>query len=345
MPGATVTHRSMETVKSYIGMLRAFLWENRFDMSAWGEERGSDRRDGSARARSRYVDSDLRGNSVGRNVAPTHMKVPQVAEVAAAMMRRHDEMMLCIFQIGITTGMRRGEILGLTIQDVKAVPLNTKTNGVTDVRYFIVIRNRISDDDDRGSKTLRHPANSEQENASAFKRSRFEVDINEDLYNRIMAYYRRTRDPRLAGGLEEVERIRRATRATGDNGLGGNYYIFFHKWRGEYRLLSGQTVNNRLKSFFKEVGVITKNVSHCLRHTYAMHLAKYSKNRVGEKEVQTALRHASPTSTKSYFNMTEEEIQDMDRAFAAEFTSLVPAFKMPMGRTAAKANTEDGPTE
>jgi len=310
MPGSRVTVRDTATVRGYVGLVRAFLRRKEFDVSALAD------------------DTDLRGNSVGRLMAPRHLSPEQIRSVAELMAAAGDQATLLAFHIGIMTGLRRGEILGLTLHDIQARPaLSVGTAKTSDMVYSLIVRNRPSDDDDRHGKMLRHPDENQVE-AREFKRSFYEVPIDEHLYRHIMAFVAATRNPSAVGGRTEMDRIDEATRATGSNDGGGNHYIFYILWRGVYRLLSGRTLNNRLLKYFNKAGVELSNVSHAMRHSFAMYLSYYSPNKVGIKELQAALRHASVQSTMRYFNLTEQQYRKMSNLYSENLTELIPPFKM-----------------
>ena len=88
-----------------------------------------------------------------------------------------------------------------------------------------------------------------------------------------------------------------------------NYYIFLNKNGG---CLSNSGWTKRLKEIYKECGIAIDvgskniNLSHRLRHGYAMFLTMNMKK--DSLYVMKKLRQRSLSSTDKYFNPTEEEV-------------------------------------
>ncbi len=319
--GSQIRVISTETVKQKISIIRTYLEQSRLDFTAFAmganersrnEIRGP-HRVGLVGRRGRRGDPDLRSDPSRKMRPKEHFRYDVAGRIAKAMLTAGDKMLLLIFLICLHTGMRRGEVLGLTINDLRSSYIEEVDRETGEYRrvhiWYLLIRNRASDNDDQRSKTLMRPRTEAEEQSSDFANSYFESEIPQWLWQRIQEFYIESRDAAVVGE-RRAKAIREATRATagaGSDPRQPNFYIFYNEYRGEVRPLSGATMNNRLRKYYDAEGLILRNVSHAMRHSFTMQIAHYSPNKVGQKFVQAALHHACIQSSDAYFNLTIEE--------------------------------------
>lgn len=324
--GSKVTFRSTRTVKGYKGMIHKFLKSFHYSTDGFEPENPEqtigNRRNGKREAVSqRGGDPDLRSGSLDKLLAPKHFTPIQAKALAKAMNEAGDRTMLCIFRLGYGYGLRRGEILGLTINDIKSYA-NKETG---ELLFKVVLRNRLSDRMDQNAKTLRHPSEPGQYDSSDFRKSVYDIDIDESMYNLILEVYNNTHNPDRVG-FKAYQMIREISRA--DDTLGkDNYYIFVNKGTKGWDRLSGQTLNNHLRKYFDAFGLDLGNVSHAMRHSFAMFHAYYAKEKVDMEKLRRLMRHASIESTRIYFNIPREALKAIREKYSVELKELIPEFR------------------
>lgn len=223
-----------------------------------------------------------------------------------------------IIDLMYITGMRIGEVLGLTYEDIKE-NINNPSYGMA------YLRNRISDKSYQHAKTCMKVKDRSDYDTGRYKEldGGYQiVDIGPNLYHDILEYMDISRN--IFSVSEQVmDNI--ANKATADSveGRSDNQYIFLNK-RGIPLALSGW--NKFLKKVFVQVGInIDKmkkknSLSHRFRHGYAMYLIDNEKRTI--EYVQKKMRHRSIQSTMIYYNPREEDrlknVESMEKKIREE---------------------------
>ncbi|MEW9502153.1 tyrosine-type recombinase/integrase [Jeotgalibacillus marinus] len=201
-------------------------------------------------------------------------------------------------------GLRLGEVLGLTLEDIKKHADNENAG-------VIFIRNRLSDKSYQYAKNCIHPqSRNDYETAIYKERGVQQIVIPEGLKNKIDNYILKSRD--LFSVSDRVlSNMLQKSQADSLDSAEKNYYLFLSK-NGSPLTSSGW--NYWLRGFFNELKIYTDktskktNLSHRFRHGYAMYLI--NELNLTLEEVCRYMRHRSITSTYVYYNPTEEEIMD-----------------------------------
>lgn len=202
-------------------------------------------------------------------------------------------------------GLRLGEVLGLTLEDIKE---NSKDSDAG----IIILRNRVSDNWDQHAKGCLQVNNISVYKTKVYRKKNKgyqEIQVPYILMEDIREYLQESRDifnltDRVLKNINE-----KAKADIVENKMKNNYYIFLNK-NGIPLGASGW--NKILKSIYRECeipvdeGIKSTNISHRLRHGYAMFL-KYHCG-IDMLGIQRKLRHGSITSTPKYFNPTDEDI-------------------------------------
>lgn len=225
----------------------------------------------------------------------------------------YDEQGYLIFRLGVNRGMRLGEILGLTCEDVV---LKKDSNGK--MKKGIYLRNRISDYDYQSAKELLHPKSFADYSTNKYNKNNIGTtyipldDKTWDMLQRII-----TRDlPVYALAYPENAESAKADSVTGQ---GINSYIFRNRYGSR---LSDQAWNKRVKDYFCRAGLnVDKghkeaNLTHRFRHSYAMLFAK--NGNVSDVWLASLLRHKNVSTVKKYFTPTEDDIRDIYEAYEGD---------------------------
>lgn len=321
-PDSNVTFRSPKTVNAYLGSIRTYL--NEMDLDNTGFilaqpistismiER--DRLSSITRTKTiRTVKTDPKRN---REV-PKHIRPDEMKKMASLMKEQGDLQSLLICHLQYGYGLRSGEVLGLTREDLIAEKQGNQT------LYYIILRNRISDRTFQYCKNLLHPLSPDEYELGFYKNSYWKIDIDEKLYNNLIMYYEKSRD------CKKRDIILKRTLADSVEGNKLNYYLFFCS---NGNILSGQTWNNHLTKYYSEIGIEPDhkrrfaNCSHRLRHGFAMWYAQYCKEPLSLLELMKLMRHASPESTAVYYTPLPEDQLKLREDFASEMRALIPEF-------------------
>lgn len=319
----------IDTVKNELSMVRKFVQKMKFNDDAFGDPDLNafskrvfkhDNKKGPSRP---SITASLRSDSLKKLKAPKHFTPFEAKVIVDKILTKKDWGTFLLFRLGYGYGLRRGENLGLTREDLVSEYDSDQKRRV----YQIIIWNRVTDNDDQHAKTLRHPSSVAHYKSKDFEKSQSIIEISESLYNDLVAYDERSRDYKKLGP-GRFRALVEATKADSrsDNRT-ENHYIFFNYWRGKFFRLSGQTLNNRLKLYFDQAGVKLTNVSHALRHSFAMFHAHYSTHKMELEELRVLMRHASSSSTEKYYNLTEKEQNDIRSQYSLEMAEIIPEFK------------------
>ena len=330
--GSRPLFRHPKTVNSYYGMVKMYLKTKNWSTGAINEtvsvRRETPIGDTSFEIERQKDIHTLRIDQEERFHAPMHLNPKQLDTLANAILEKNDLRSYILMKLQSTYALRRGECLGITREDMKTEIVDGER------RCTLILRNRVSDKPFQSCKRLYHPIKVEQYSSGTYKDMlAWTVDIDEDLYDCIEQYYKETRDPRTVPA-KKLARIKENAKADNVevNSFGisteQNYYIFIGD---NGRLLSGQTWNNHLKKYFKQIGIPVDsgskktNCSHRLRHTYAMYLTTYADKKATPEQVRIGMRHASISSGDAYYTPTEEEQLEIKREFRKQMFKDIPA--------------------
>lgn len=202
-------------------------------------------------------------------------------------------------------GLRIGEVLGLTIEDLHVINAD----------YKLYLRNRVSDKQWQLSKSLISPVNHDDYRRDVFNEygSGFQIiKIDKKTVEMIDAYIEcsRTSTEVMSSEvkLNNLNEYCNADSLDNFNHSDFNQYLFISK--NLYRPLTNVGWNSIIREIFEKADIQidkhrrTSNLNHKFRHSFAMNLVKkgYDPNQLAKK-----LRHKSVASTYKYYNPDEED--------------------------------------
>ena len=330
--GGSRTVRTPKTVNAYYGFVKEYVKKNDWDKSAF-EQREYARRDlviGDIPMELPYSrdPNRMRVDPLDRSTPPMHLNPEQARALVDLVEKAGDLTTLLLIELQMGYGLRRGEALGITLEDLKK---GRSANGKT--HCAIILRNRVSDAPDQHCKWLYQPTSTDEYEKRAYKDAvRWVIDITENLYNRLISYYEKTRSARMKAVRRErmqADTLADCVEPFKESNVRENHYLFV----GENgRRLSGQTYNNHLQKYFTAIGIEpdrgTKltNCSHKLRHTFAMMLTTYTDHPVTREQLRLMLRHRSVISGEAYFTPTKEETAQMKEGFVRMVHDIIGRF-------------------
>lgn len=223
-----------------------------------------------------------------------------------------------IYMLMEYSGLRIGEVLGLTLEDLK---ISTNSKGKT--LYTAMIRNRVTDSSRQQAKTCLTVQNFKDYDSSEYKTKQIgwqEVLLNEETYYTVTDYFdmldsRLSKNNQHAPAADSVERHK-------DNNF-KNYYIFTNKMNN--KPLNINMLSDYTKKVFRACGIkLDKNVRennlfHRFRHGFVMHLL-YEENMKDSIVIQYT-RHTSTRSLEPYNNPTNEQLGQLLLNFENEFST------------------------
>ena len=258
-----------------------------------------------------------------------------------------DETGILIISLMFRYGLRIGEVLGLTKEDI------TKRAYNGEQRYTIYIRNRMSDDPkSQSAKNKRHPRKSEDYDSVEYKGDggTSKVRVTKEMYDELIRYF------------NEYTMILAKTfpdnnlKADSIDGHTDNYYLFANVHGN--RMLQPNW-NNILRAYFKKADIAVDkekketNLNHKFRHSFAMMFVQVlnlhnkqnpDKPPLGLAELSVALRHkpGSLDTCRKYFTWTEEREKEVLEELDAEFIRDCPDVAEIFNRyTETKPNTNN----
>ena len=228
-------------------------------------------------------------------------------------------------------GLRIGEVLGLTEEDIVSRSETDKQTGEEYTDHFILIRNRASDDhiSQSAKRTVKVQDKSQYEEIVYSKE--FEgyekVRITEGFYNLMWDMILDTKKAKLPHYNEAAAdtvkpqyigkgKYRREVASK-------NKYIFVNR---QGRILTQSRWNQILREIYTKAGVSVNkdrrisNLNHRLRHGYAMeliHLTQKNGNPIKSKHLENKMRHESWASTNKYLRLNDDEIHKKKHQFVS----------------------------
>lgn len=318
-----ITQRSNATVNAYMSCYRSFLGYLDITSKALSRTRSvtvttyTEGDFSMAQEMVRY-DSNLAVNPHLEDYLPAFIGPSEFATLWEIARKKNDRTAMIMMYLMYCHGLRRGECLGITIEDLKTIRCDGKDIPV------IILRNRFSDRDDQKAKN-RIAAESplvyrDSDYISQYKKdpySRICLVEDDEFYQQLWDYVETSSEDAIMNHMENYKD------AVADivekdfgvrTGLDENHYIFLNKYG---KRLSGQTWDYTLKKYFEEAGIpIVQghregNLSHRFRHGFAMLHAHFMNPVVPPQDLQKLLRHHSIRSTMKYYNLTPEEEVNM----------------------------------
>lgn len=247
---------------------------------------------------------------------PTHILPDEYRQLRTAAQARGDNQAVILFHLMYIYGLRLGECLSLTQEDITMVQ-----NG-SDIKPAIILRKRVGAKRWASAKTIMGAKSKQDYNT---KREQtvtmlISMDFFKDLAKFIDSEIKFAKK-RFPKKVEELEAdICNPAEFGGEH----NRFIFINHNRGGR--LDNQSWNRKLKTYFLEVGLVLdsgardKNLSHRFRHGCAMLYYRYieEEKRLSLKELKDFMRHANIHTTMVYTKPTLADAAAIREKFQGE---------------------------
>lgn len=320
------TQRSNNTVNGYLSVYRAYF--SFADISCDAIFKAHTVRtdhifeDTDSPVRKKY-DNNLKTPNYSNDTVPKYIGPEDFKHIFRAILDAGDAQSRLIVHLMYGYGLRLGEVLGLTTEDIQEVRDNGKLVPV------LILRNRMSDARFQFAKGLPHVVDKRQYASRDYLATRQRIIITYTLYEELIDFIEDTHARMMdkypdnyEQGYADIVSVRDKPET--------NHYVFLNRYG---RILSDQTWNNTLKKYFEvagipiDVDIRDNNLSHRFRHGFAMFHARFSRHPADALSLQKMLRHKSLSSTMVYYNPTPEDEFKIKMEFQKELYDMIPELK------------------
>lgn len=208
-----------------------------------------------------------------------------------------------IIRLMFERGLRIGEVLGITIEDILRHPTEDDCG-------LLALRNRVSDRKHQHAKGSMKVTSVNEYKSREYKTAGYgyqTVSLPPELFRLLGDYINESRNYfRMTDtAWKNLKKCCKADNVYDDGRE--NYYVFISK---NYAPISKTGWNEIIKTLFTKIGlsldegVRRENLNHRFRHGYAMFLVEHMKYE--DWEIQEELRHGSINTVKTYYNPTSD---------------------------------------
>lgn len=302
----------------YIGIECSYLFDTK-EMVAFGINPMSEQ----TQKVSKYTSNLKTGTPMNR--VPKYISIENFTRITKIIRKGENKLGECIVRLMYQFGLRIGEVLGLTFEDL------TEINIEGNLYPVLLIRNRLSDKHFQHAKTCMNISDTKQYKSKDYHTENYgyqKVIITFDIYEMLNSYIEEFHAIASMNNLKRYQEGAKADITLKDKYASENYYIFLNS---SGTALSEQTWNKYLRIVFERAEIAIdsnsrkNNLNHRFRHGFAMFHVQYRKTPL--LELQKLLRHASVLSTMVYYNPTEAEEAAIKNDFVNELYDLMPDLK------------------
>lgn len=258
---------------------------------------------------------------------PKYISVKEFSNIIDIIRDEYSEREECIVRLMFEAGLRIGEVLGLTSDDIVLEELDGEDVGV------IYIRNRFTDKPYQLAKTCMKVSNYKQYNSKEYRTEGHgyqKVIININLYDKLNDYINEYHTNIKSKFLNNYNEFTITDRVDNSNEYDeNNFYIFINSVA---KPLSSNLWNKTLREIFLKSKIkIDKykretNLNHRFRHGFAMFMVKYKS--IQAFDLKILLRHSSIQSVYIYYQPTDEDICKLKNDFSESLYDIIPKLQI-----------------
>lgn len=326
LPGSEIsmeltTQRSNRTVNGYLSVFRGYLLSLKIKNEALMRMSRGDAwyMQNSDRHLWYQISEHLPIQSIE---VPSYISVEEFVRILKIIREKYGPREECIVRLMYQNGLRLGEVLGLTNDDL----VEEKIDGCwVPVAY---IRNRISDKPFQKAKTCMNIVDKKQYLTKDYQEYGFQkVILEEELYQLLIKYMCEIHAYAAENWFTIYDKGSLADRVRKEEPFEEkNRYAFISHYG---RPLRADSWNIVLRKIFDDAKIIVDsqvrkhNLNHRFRHGFAMYQVQYMGR--NELELMHLMRHSSLKSVETYFKPTLEDQLSLKQEFEASLRSSIPA--------------------
>lgn len=335
------TDRSNETINTYLAVYRKYAeflgisGSNLLKVRATKTKLTIAGSDVAAESKS-YVHKE---KTVNKKTVPRYISCLDYKKILDVIKKDYTSREQCIIRLMYEGGLRIGEVLGLTAEDVKVEEFLDKKTGETFESGVIYIRNRVTDKSYQLAKRRPVITDKKSYRYKFYKDTTQKVYVSLDLIDLIDTYIEDEHDSSNRNTnisqqlfdknykkytLTDIVDKKTYVDSYGDE-IKENYYVFINSIGKPINI---STWNKTLREIFEKSGLSTDNhkkehnLSHRFRHGFAMFLVQYKNIRL--EELKLLMRHESLSSTAIYYRPTEDDVATIKEDFSKTLEELIP---------------------
>lgn len=312
------TVRAASSVNDYLSCIRSFLKYMNISKHPLLDTKGKKALSTSLH-RSPYT-SNLK--TMNRKYIPPYIHQDEFVRMIQKCRETGDLRMECIIRLMYQSGLRIGEVLGLTFEDIIE----------KDGNYQVVLRNRITDKTFQKAKFLMTITDKNQYKSSDYKREWYgwnSMAITSNMYECLMDYIEQAHVPEMEKHYEKWKSKVKTDIVSDSFNEKDNFYVFINS---HHTPLSNKTLENEIKKLFIECdipinydGGKTDGLAHRFRHGFAMY--QVNVNGLDKLPLSKLMRHRSVTSCETYYTPEMSDIIHIKDGISKAVYELLPEFE------------------
>lgn len=262
------------------------------------------------------------------NIAPKHITLNQYKVMLNHVQDIKDKRLECIIRLMYESGMRSGEVLGLTFEDLKQVKITDGTSA-----YKVVGRSRFTDKPWQSAKFLMKITDREQYKTKRYRLKNYgyhETYISEDLFTLILEYIDKAHSEQKQTHPDNWNKFCITDSIDKEFCEVENFYIFVNSVGRPY---SNKVLYKEVKELFvacnipvNEDGGRKDGLCHRFRHGFAMFQVKY--NNTPLLILMELMHHSSVASTAIYYSPEESDIIELKNELTKNLYSYIKEFSL-----------------
>ncbi len=264
----------------------------------------------------------IKPKTFNRKKVPLYIKIDEFKSMLANCRKKNDLQLECIIRLMFQSGLRIGEVLGLTMEDIIEENGNCK----------VILRNRITDRKYQKAKFLMTITDKNQYSSKDYNIEWYgwnEMAISPDLYNQLMEYIENAHSDLIDNNYKKWAKSIK-TDAVTEEYAGDNFYIFINK---HHTPMSNKTLEQKIKELFiacdiplNKDGGKFDGLAHRFRHGFAMY--QITVNNLDNLLLSKIMRHRSLESVEAYFTPELSDIVRIKNDLSESIYDLLPRFEL-----------------
>jgi integrase len=310
------TVRKNETVNSYLGVYRSYfrylgIKESIFEGTSESKKILTRASAFNSRVSEVAVKKySISLNEIEKKAVPKYIKYSEYTEILKLINEKYTIRELLIVKLMYEYGLRIGEVLGLTLEDIQGEDITKKKGS-----YRLILRNRFTDKPWQFAKGCLKVTSRDVYKDNLYDEEgggKQIINITYETYTLIQEYIDETTSSfSMSDKVYDNYIKKNIADKVSRVDIERNAYLFISK---NYTPIVGGSWNKIMKNIFQEVGLQLDenkkkdNLNHRFRHGFAMYKVLIEKHR--ELGLARVLRHSSTSSVEVYFNPTEDDLID-----------------------------------